>query len=161
MQLKRTLRVVAADIEEKILETSLKVAFATSDGQQVNQHFGSAQGFAIYAVTPDEATLLKMAEFEKQAQNGNEDKLTAKLELLEECAAVYCQAIGSSAIRQLLAKQIQPIKVIEGSEILSLIKHLQEELRLGPSAWLAKAIQRQRGWDKKRFDDMEAEGWHE
>lgn len=144
-----------------MVETALKVAFATSDGKYVNQHFGSAQGFAIYAVTMEQATLLEVAEFEKYAHDGNEDKLGAKLAMLEGCAAVYSQAIGASAIRQLLARNIQPVKVSEGSEIGDLLLSLQDELKAGPSTWLAKAIQRQHGWDKRKFDDMEAEGWRE
>jgi nitrogen fixation protein NifX len=71
----------------------------------------------------------------------------------------YSQAIGASAIRQLLARNIQPVKVTEGAEIADSLAALQEELKAGPSSWLAKAIQRQHGWDKRKFDDMEAEGW--
>ncbi|MEZ5673570.1 MAG: NifB/NifX family molybdenum-iron cluster-binding protein [Thiotrichaceae bacterium] len=144
-----------------MVATALKVAFATSDGKLVNQHFGSAQGFAMYAVTIEQSTLLEVAEFEAQAQDGNENKLGAKLALLEGCAAVYSQAIGASAIQQLLARNIQPVKVSEASEIAELLVALQQELRAGPSTWLAKAIQRQHGWDKRKFDDMEAEGWRE
>jgi|JFJP01.1.fsa_nt_gi nitrogen fixation protein NifX len=160
MRLQRKLWVMAADIQETtMVEIALKVAFATSDGKLVNQHFGSAQGFAIYAVTMEQATLLEVTEFETHAQDGNEDKLGAKLVMLEGCAAVYSQAIGASAIRQLLARNIQPVKVTEGSEITDLLAALQEELKAGPTSWLAKAIQRQHGWDKRKFDDMEAEGW--
>lgn len=162
MRLQRKLWVMAGDIQESnMVATALKVAFATSDGKQVNQHFGSAQGFAMYAVTMEQSTLLEVAEFEAQAQDGNEDKLGAKLALLEGCAAVYSQAIGASAIRQLLARNIQPVKVSEAAEIAELLVALQQELRAGPSTWLAKAIQRQHGWDKRKFDDMEAEGWRE
>jgi len=160
MRLQRKLWVMAADIQETtMVETALKVAFATSDGKSVNQHFGSAQGFAIYAVTMEQVTLLEVIEFEKHVQDGNEDKLGAKLVMLEGCAAVYSQAIGASAIRQLLARNIQPVKVTEGAEIADSLAALQEELKAGPSSWLAKAIQRQHGWDKRKFDDMEAEGW--
>lgn len=38
--------------------TLLKVAFATSNSQTVDQHFGSAQSFAIYGVNPDSVQLL-------------------------------------------------------------------------------------------------------
>jgi nitrogen fixation protein NifX len=162
MRLQRKLWVVAGDIQENNrVETALKVAFATSDGKLVNQHFGSARGFAMYAVTLEQSTLLEVAEFEQHAQDGNEDKLGAKLALLEGCAAVYSQAIGASAIRQLLARNIQPVKVSEASEIADLLVALQDELKAGPSTWLAKAIQRQHGWDQHKFDDMEAEGWRE
>lgn len=143
------------------METTLRVAFASNDMKHVNQHFGSTEGFVIYAIDREQATLLEVAQFDKFEHDGNEDKLTAKLALIEGCSAVYCQAVGASAIHQLTAKNIQPIKVSENYEIEALIKELQEELRLGPSKWLAKAIKRQQGNDESRFDQMEAEGWNE
>ena len=45
------------------METAIKVAFATSDMLHVNQHFGSAQCFAIYAVDPENWEMLEAAQF--------------------------------------------------------------------------------------------------
>ncbi len=162
MGLTRHLRMAACDIEEMTVD-SLKFAFASSDMRHVDQHFGSAKAFAIYAVDPRHATLLEVAQFEEHAKDGNEDKLIAKLEILEGCAAVYCQAVGASAIRQLVARGIQPLKVSEGAAISDLVEALQEELGDTPSSWLAKAIKRQRpaSAEQERFDNMEAEGWRE
>jgi nitrogen fixation protein NifX len=144
------------------MENSIQVAFASTDMKHVNQHFGSSKSFAIYTVNADNATLKEVAQFEAFAQDGNEDKLVEKLDLLNGCAAVYCQAVGGSAIRQLLARDIQPVKVSECSEISELVAALQEELRDGPTAWLAKAVNKQKKTDdESRFDDMEAEGWQE
>ncbi len=161
MALQRQLRIVDSARGEDMTETALMIAFATSDMQRVDQHFGSARSFAIYAVDMEQAKLLQAAQFGQLAQDGDEDKLAAKLELLEGCAAVYCQAAGSSAITQLLAKGIQPVKVSPGVEIKDLLESLQEELRHGPSAWLAKAVARQQSPNPGRFDAMEAEGWED
>lgn len=143
------------------MDTALKVAFATTDMEYVNQHFGSARSFAVYAVNIDDAELLEAAQFGELAQDGNEDKLSVKIQLLEGCAAVYCQAVGASAVNQLLNHGIQPVKVHEGSRIKDLISDLQSELKAGPSSWLAKAINRNKGPDPSRFDAMEQEGWEE
>jgi len=143
------------------VSTSLKVAFATSDRKSVNQHFGSAVSFAIYAVDQDNAQLLEVAEFGNLAQDGNEDKLVVKIATLSGCSAVYSQACGASAVRQLVAKGIQPVRVEPDTKISGLIEALQQEMREGPSAWLAKAIRQQRGGDMQRFDAMEDEGWSE
>lgn len=160
--IQRRLQIVACDTKELAMENSIQVAFASTDMKQVNQHFGSSKSFAIYTVTTDSATLKEVAQFEAFAQDGNEDKLVEKLDLLNGCAAVYCQAVGGSAIRQLLARDIQPVKVSEDSEISELLTALQEELREGPTAWLAKAVNKQKKSDSdSRFDDMEAEGWQE
>ncbi|MBB3103902.1 NifB/NifX family molybdenum-iron cluster-binding protein [Azomonas macrocytogenes] len=141
--------------------TLLKVAFASSDREVVDQHFGSSRSFAIYGVNIDQVQLLSVVEFGDLEQDGNEDKLNSKLELLEGCIAVYCRACGASAVRQLLSAGIQPVKVSEDSHIDKLIEALQGELREGPSAWLAKAIHRTQGTDIKRFDAMAAEEWDE
>ena len=141
--------------------TLLQVAFASSDRQTVDQHFGSSRSFAIYGVNPERARLLRVIEFGDLEQDGNEDKLVGKLALLEGCIAVYCRACGASAVRQLLAIGVQPVKVAEAARIDELPDSLQAELREGPSAWLAKAIQRSHGGDQQRFAAMAAEAWDE
>ncbi len=143
------------------METALKIAFATTDMETVNQHFGSAKSFAIYAVDRDDAHLLEAAQFGELKQDGNEDKLSVKIDLLNGCAAVYCQAVGGSAINQLIAKNIQPVKVHEGGKIKDLIVDLQNEMKAGPSSWLAKAINQHKSPNPERFNQMEDEGWEE
>lgn len=143
------------------METAIKVAFATTDMIHVDQHFGSAKSFAVYAVDPENFEIQEAAQFGELAQDGNEDKLSVKLQLLEGCSAVYCQAVGASAIKQIVAQGIQPIKVHEGCTIEQLISDLQNEMKSGPSSWLAKAISQNKGPDPKRFDEMETEGWQE
>ena len=160
MGLQRHLRILPGRTEAPAMLPTLKVAFATTDRKHVDQHFGSASAFVIYAVTPEQAVLLEVAQFENRLQDGHEDKLAAKLGLLEGCAAVYCQAVGGSAIRQLLQRGIQPLRVEEGAVIDHLLGGLRQDLRTGGSGWLAKAQQQQAdGLD--RFAAMEAEGWQE
>jgi nitrogen fixation protein NifX len=147
--------------EEKFMETALKIAFATTDMETVNQHFGSAKSFAVYAVDMENAQMLEAAQFGELSQDGNEDKLSVKLDLLDGCAAVYCQAVGGSAINQLIARNIQPVKVHEGSKIKDLIVDLQNEIKAGPSSWLAKAMNQHKGPDPDRFNKMADEDWDE
>ncbi|MDD5277802.1 MAG: nitrogen fixation protein NifX [Methylovulum sp.] len=161
MSLTRRMHIVPDTDEEKFMETALKIAFATTDMETVNQHFGSAKSFAVYAVDMDNAHMLEAAQFGDLNQDGNEDKLSVKLDLLDGCAAVYCQAVGGSAINQLIARNIQPVKVHEGSKIKDLIVDLQNEIKAGPSSWLAKAINQYKGPDPDRFNKMEDEGWDE
>jgi len=159
MTLKRRMRIV--DDVKGVLTASIRVAFASSDMQHVNQHFGSAKSLVVYNVNPEETQLFEVAEFNYSSHDENEDKLTEKLELLEECVAVYSQAVGSSATQKLLASGIQPVKVHDDAEILVLLKYLQEEMMQGPSTWLAQAISRQRDPEMSRFEGMDAEGWDE
>ncbi len=161
MPLTRRMHVVHSEQQLVPMEASLKVAFATTDMRHVNQHFGSAKSFAIYAVNPEQAEFVEAAQFGVQEQDGNEDKLAVKFDLLKECVAVYCQAVGASAVRQLVALGIQPVKVHEGSPIQKLLDDLQNELRSGPSSWLARAIKQQSGGDAARFDELADEDWQE
>ena len=140
-------------------ETTLKIAFASRDRRHVDQHFGAAEAFAICAVGAHSSALLEVVQFLEAAQDGNEGKLAAKIALLDDCVAVYCAAVGASAIRQLLARGIQPVKVTEGARIDGLVVKLQQAWREGPTGWLAKAV-RGHG-DESRFAAMAAEGWRE
>jgi len=142
-------------------DSRLKLAFATTDMKHVDQHFGSARVFAIYAVDIEHAKLFEAVQFDRVEQDSDEDKLVARIAMLEGCSAVYCQAVGSSAIRQLLAHGVQPVKVITGVVIVDLIESVQDMLRAGTSAWLARAVARRQEPDTSRFDAMEAEGWEE
>ena len=137
----------------------LKVAFASTDMRHVDQHFGSARAFVMYEVDPFSATMTDTVEFGALAQDGNEDKLDAKIQALADCAAVYVQAIGGSAVSKLARIGVQPMKVQHGAPIAHLVENLQDELREGPSAWIARALSAER--DQDRFDDMEAEGWND
>lgn len=155
MALRRCLKVVDGD-GDNAGDRALKLAFATTDMKHVNQHFGSARTFAIHAVSAKHAGLLEAAQFEAAEQDGNEDKLVAKIAMLEGCAAVYCKAVGSSAVRQLLARGILPVKVVAGAVIADLIETVQDTLRTG-----APVIARRRRADAGRFEAMEREGWEE
>ena len=140
---------------------SLRVAFATTDRKRVDQHFGSAEAFVLYDVNECDARMVGVGEFGALAQDGNEAKLVDKLDLLDGCDAVYCQAVGHSAVQQLLARGVQPIKVPEGTPIADLLGDLREDLGADePPTWLAR-LRRQKGNDRSRFDAMEEEGWEE
>ena len=138
-------------------ELSLKIAFATDNGSTVNQHFGTAKSFAVYGINPDSFRLITIAEFEGYDADSADDKLAAKLAFLDGCLAVYCRACGASAVRQLLDRHIQPLKVSDESSIDELIRAFQRELNEGPSSWLAKAIMRQHGISMQSFENT----WNE
>ncbi|MEW6765252.1 MAG: NifB/NifX family molybdenum-iron cluster-binding protein [Pseudomonadota bacterium] len=141
---------------------TLRIAFASTDRQHVDQHFGAALAFAIYSVSEDGARLEEIAEFAPEAMDGNEDKLAPKMDLLTGCAAVYCQAVGASAVQQLLARGIHPVKVEPGTRIADALAMLRQELRDGPSGWLAKALQQAgKPRDANRFAAMADEDWQE
>ena len=161
MTLQRKLKLVTDDSATADDAAAIKVAFASADRKHVDQHFGAAEGFALYQVSPTGYELLEVTQFGRLDMDGNEDKLGAKIDLLRDCVAVYCQAVGASAIGQLRTAGVQPIKVPPQTLISGLLRDLQRELQDGPSAWLARAIDQRQPQPKDRFDAMEAEGWSE
>ncbi len=103
MTLQRKLKLVTDDSAAADTAAAIKVAFASADRKHIDQHFGAAEGFVLYQVSPTGYELLEVAQFGRLDMDGNEDKLGAKIEMLRDCVAVYCQAVGASAIGQLRA----------------------------------------------------------
>jgi len=185
MALERRLTLVKTGMQRLASQPPVKVAFATGDMKRVNQHFGTAESFAIYDLSSGQARLAEVVQFgtpdqgeqiegqgNSRAEAGNsasgsntwghsESKLATKIGALQDCIAIYCQAIGASAISQLHLNGIQAIKVVPGTEIRGLLKTLQEELAAGAVGWLAQALARHEPRSATRFDDMEQEGWIE
>lgn len=139
----------------------VRIAFASTDRSTVNQHFGAAEAFAVFEVGPAHAQLVAVTEFFDRDQDGNDGKLPAKVAALAGCAAVYCLAAGASAVKQLLAAGVQPVRVEADRPIDRLIADLQGELASGAAGWLARALKARQPADPARFDTMEAEGWQE
>ena len=137
----------------------LRVAFASDDRLRINQHFGATEGFAIFALDGERAQLVELAEFPPETMDGNESKLPAKIAALAGCAAVYCLAAGASAVKQLLAAGIQPIRLDDEAEIEPILKQISTAIREGGLPWVDKALKKRSDGD--RFDQMAAEGWDE
>ena len=138
----------------------IRVAFASADRKHVDQHFGSACCFMIYSLTTYGHELVEVAEFCETEQDKNHSKLLTKLNLLEGCQAVLCNAVGTTAIIQLLSLGIQPIRVIPGTTISREISQLQADWLDDPPVWLQKFVQQQQR-HSNRFSIMEEEGWDE
>jgi nitrogen fixation protein NifX len=68
-----------------------------------------------------------------------DDKVIAKLDFIDGCAAVYAASIGSSSIKRLMARQIQPIIVDNGHEIEDLLNEVSLAIRYGGLSWVDRA----------------------
>lgn len=137
----------------------LKVAFASDDRTLVNQHFGAALGFAIYAFDEEQAQLVELVEFPAADMDGNESKLPARIQALAGCAAVYCLAIGASAVNQLLAAGVQPVRLDEATPIAPLLTSIRQAMSVGGIPWIDKG--RKQDKDEARFERMAEENWEE
>lgn len=153
---------VATVADLKLPAEALRVAFASMEGDMVDQHFGSAQAFYLYAITAEEATLVAVQEFGYEKKDGNEDKLRPKLAWLAGADVVYCGSIGGSATRQLISLGITPMQVTGGPDVDELVGELQRQLATTAEPWLARILaERKRDRTENRFAAMESEDWSE
>ncbi|WP_221797292.1 NifB/NifX family molybdenum-iron cluster-binding protein [Oceanobacter mangrovi] len=153
---------VACIAEAEASPLSLKVAFASMEGDMVDQHFGSAEAFFVYAVTADSAELIAQKSFGYEKKDGNEDKLKPKMAFLVGADVVYCGSIGGSATRQLVSLGINPIKVSGGPDVDELLEALQAQLQGEAEPWLARIMRgKNANNSESRFEDMAEEAWEE
>ena len=136
---------------------TIRVAFASSDRLHVNQHFGAAEGFFIYDVSLDKASLVAVGEFPVASMDGNEAKLGAKIDFLDGCVAVFVMAVGGSAIKQLMAAGVQPVRIEGTDRIGDLLAEIQLGMRDGGVPWIDKALAAQKS--PERFASMAEEAW--
>jgi len=147
--------------ELEVDANKLIVAFASSDGEIVNQHFGSSLGFHVYGIDGNTATPLAAKSFGKELRDGNEDKLKPKLAWLTGCDLVYCGSVGGSATNQLIKLGAHPVVVKEGPDIEEIITELQNEITGTMSPMLERIFKQKTGKDESRFDEMADEEWNE
>ncbi len=121
----------------------MKIAFTTSDRIHVNAHFGWAREIDVYEVSDKGYKFLETLKFEGDLkEDGNEDKITPKLDAIVDCTIVYVVAIGGSAAARLIKKGVTPVKArSEEEKIADLLTKLVETLKGNPPPWLRKALQ--------------------
>ncbi|MBD2681449.1 MULTISPECIES: nitrogen fixation protein NifX [Nostoc] len=121
----------------------MKIAFTTSDRVHINAHFGWARLIDVYEISDEGYHFVETLNFEGELkEDGNEDKITPKLEALGDCTIVYVTAIGGSAAARLIKKGVTPVKArSEEEEISEVLNKLVQTLKGNPPPWLRKALQ--------------------
>jgi len=120
----------------------MKVAFTSSTGETIDQHFGQCQNFQIWEIGPDEAQ--QVATISGISVEGDEeDRITARGNALAECAIVYTMQIGGPAAAKLVARRIHPMKTNSEVPVAEMVGKLQEVLRGNPPPWLRKAMNKE------------------
>ena len=121
----------------------MKIAFTTVDRVHINAHFGSSEEIDVYEISDEGYKFLETLSFDDDLkQDGNESKLTPKIEALADCTIVYVTAIGGSAAARLIKRGVTPIKArSEEEEIADILHKLVQTLKGNPPPWLRKALQ--------------------
>jgi nitrogen fixation protein NifX len=132
-------------------EITMKVAFATTDNTNVNEHFGRAGSFAVYDMTGDGYRFVEIRKFadgmdrtvvdSRDSGPLHESAVQNKVDRLADCKLIYLTEIGGPSAARLVQKGIMPMKVKEMA-IASALKQLAETIRTSPPPWLRKAMNR-------------------
>ncbi|MDR3541723.1 MAG: NifB/NifX family molybdenum-iron cluster-binding protein [Desulfosporosinus sp.] len=123
------------------------IAFASSDGKTIDSHFASAPAFEMYKFTGGEPGIIhtSLATEDVDESVDKVDKVFARINILKECAIVYCTQIGGPAAARLVQSGIHPMKVPEGTPI-------EDELNKVEKLLLSKKLP---PWLKKKLADSE------
>jgi nitrogen fixation protein NifX len=119
----------------------IKVAFTSSDGRTVDEHFGQAKAFHVWQVAPDGAAYVGRLTTPEAAEE-TEDRILERARLLDGCAIVCTGAIGGPAAAKLVSRHIHPMKMKEGTAVEEVVQKLRDVLSGRPPPWLRKAMGR-------------------
>lgn len=125
----------------------MRVAFTSTDGRTIDQHFGMTRDFWIWEIGPDRAeqvaqvTALPVGEDEED----EEDRIAARANAIADCTIVYTVQIGGPAAAKLVARRIHPMKTTTEVPIADVVVKLQDVLKGNPPPWLRKAMSETRG----------------
>jgi len=123
------------------------VAIATRDGRAVNAHFGSAQRFVVYDVSPKGSRFVETIAFDAVSDEaGNhttegDDRNGAKIRALSGVELLVVQAIGGPVAARVIRAKIHPIKVSTPDPVEEVLIRVQEMLAGDPPPWMRRILQ--------------------
>ncbi|MBF0610301.1 MAG: hypothetical protein G8345_03375 [Magnetococcales bacterium] len=132
-----------------------KVAFASSDLQEVNQHFGMAAGYSIYELSMGSSRLVEVL---RAPAEGGHHRIGERISWLTGCQLMFSVAVGESARQQLAAAGITAVTVAPGTTIASLLIRLEEQPAIYCKPFKQPLPPQQA---EERFITMLANGWDE
>jgi nitrogen fixation protein NifX len=128
----------------------MKVAFATTDGINVDEHFGRAGSFAVYDLSQAGYHFLELRKFAdsidqvivgtREQGTLHEERVQDKVDRLADCKIIFMTEIGGPSAARLVKKGIMPMKVKAVIAIEDSIKQLHETIMKSPPPWLRKAL---------------------
>ncbi len=128
----------------------MKIAFATTDGINVDEHFGRAGMFAVYELDIKGYKFIEIRKFAEGRDSAIEETkgmgqmhdnmVEAKVHRLRDCKIVYLTEIGGPSVARLVKRGIMPVKVKEAVTIKESLEKLFETIKKSPPPWLKKAM---------------------
>jgi nitrogen fixation protein NifX len=117
---------------------SVRVAFASNDGEDLNGHFGSAERYLVYQVSASEIRLVAVRS--AALADRSEDKNTYRVGLVSDCRILYVVHVGGPAAAKVIKADIHLIQVPEGGKAREILQKLQQVIASSPPPWLKKAL---------------------
>jgi nitrogen fixation protein NifX len=128
----------------------MKIAFATTDGINVDEHFGRAGSFAIYDLSQIGYHFLELRKFadgidqavvDTREQGAlHDERVQDKVDRLADCKIIFMTEIGGPSAARLVKKGIMPMKVKAVVPIEDSVRQLHETIMKSPPPWLKKAL---------------------
>jgi nitrogen fixation protein NifX len=128
----------------------MKVAFATTDGVLVDEHFGRAGRFVVYEFTAAAATPTAdrifadgqdaRVEGTRGMGEAHDQAVHAKVDRLADCRIIYVTSVGGPSAARLVQRGVMPVKVPERTAIAELVHRLRDTIRTAPPPWLRRAL---------------------
>ena len=129
----------------------MKIAFATTDGIAIDEHFGRAGMFAVYDLTKDGYLFQEIRKFSEGRDSAieetkgmgavHEDRVQQKVDKLSDCKIIYLVEIGGPSAARLVKKGIMPVKVKRNVSIEESLIKLAQTIKTTPPPWLRKALE--------------------
>ena len=118
----------------------IKIAFASKDGELVNEHFGWCEKFYIYSVDKDGYELVDEVN-SSQKHEHEIDKLEYKIECIDGCDIVYVTKIGPKAANMVKYSGVYPMKSSsEDEKIEDVVMSIQKLINGNPPLWLKRIL---------------------
>ncbi len=106
----------------------MKVAFTSTDGERIDQHFGTAEHFYVWDVGPEQAGFHSKVSAITRAED-EEDKISARANAIADCTIVYTMQIGGPAAAKLVSRRIHPMKTQTEVSVAEVVGKLQQVLK--------------------------------
>jgi nitrogen fixation protein NifX len=139
----------------------LRIAIASRDGQALNAHFGSAEKFMVYDVTPEGHAFVRAIEMSHVSDESgdhkaeSEDKNAGKIAALAGCDIVLVLAIGGPVATKVIHAGIHPIKIAAPEPVDSVLAKVKGFLTADPPPWFRKVLATKTSRSMKFLDDDE------
>jgi len=141
-----SIKVTSTDTKGNTMHTNgLKVAFASSDMEWIDAHFGKTGQFVIYTVSKEGHTMeevLKLNDLELEEGDDKNEEI-ARILAGKGIAILYIASIGPTAAAKVVKNRIHPLKVTEDTRIEEACTRLTEMLTGNPPPWIKRIISKE------------------